>query len=226
MKTHMTSILIVEDEESQAESLKFSLEKSGYRVNLATTGDEALSLLTPPYPDLMLLDLMLPGKDGFEVCRMVQRMEQAIPIIMTTAKGSETDRVVGLELGADDYVTKPFSIRELEARIKAVLRRKEKRPEEKQELFIDLERRILKRRDKMIDLSPKEWELLTFLARQDGKIVSKDNILDYVWGPDFEGDPRTVEIHIYLLRQKLEVEPSNPKHILTVKRMGYRFEVS
>ncbi len=224
-KKFVASLLVVEDEESLAESLTFSLEKYGYQVKLALDGNEALETLRSYRPDLILLDVMLPGTDGFEICRLVQKQENPIPIIMISARSSETDRVVGLELGADDYVIKPFSTRELEARIKTVLRRK-KGEELKigQKLELDWEKRIAKRSGKPIELSPKEWDLLACLAGEKGNILSKESMLKKVWGEDFVGDPKTLEIHIHWLRQKLEEDPSHPKHILTVKRKGYRFE--
>lgn len=220
----MTKLLIVEDEESLAESLFFSLKKQGYEVHKISDGTEALKYLETERPDLILLDVMLPGKDGFEICREVQKLKNPIPIIMITAKSSETDRVVGLELGADDYVLKPFSTRELEARIKAVLRRRSVPAAAESDLELDLNRRIAKREGEILELSPKEWDLLALLASEPECIHSKDEILNRVWGSDFEGDPKTVEIHAHWLRQKLEKDPAHPAHIITVKRKGYRFE--
>jgi DNA-binding response OmpR family regulator len=217
-------LLIVEDEESLAESLAFTLEKYGYSVDVVFDGEKALHALEEKKPDLILLDVMLPGKDGFEICKTVQKLENPIPIIMITARSSETDRVVGLELGADDYVIKPFSTRELEARIRAVLRRKKKDAKVFPDLELDWERRIAKKNGKEVLLSPKEWDLLFCLFSQKGKITSKEFLLNQVWGENFEGDPKTVEIHIHWLRQKLEDNPSKPKHIITVKRKGYRFD--
>lgn len=222
----MTSLLIVEDEQSLAESLAFSLTKHGYRVKVASDGSSALKLLEQSTPDLILLDVMLPGIDGFELCRMVQKLETPIPIIMITARSSETDRVVGLELGADDYVIKPFYTRELEARIKAVLRRRRPGAEamgKPSDLEVDLERQVVRRQGKPIVLSPKEWELLRCLI-QEKSIVSKEALLEKVWGSGFDGDPKTVEIHVHWLRQKLEPDPTHPRHIITVKKRGYRFE--
>lgn len=221
----MTSLLIVEDEESLAESLSFALEKYGYAVEWISDGSQALQSLKKPFPDLILLDVMLPGTDGFEVCRAVQKMEPSIPIIMITARTSETDRVVGLELGADDYVIKPFSIRELEARIKAVLRRRKSESSKPQpELQLDFDRRIAKRLGKMIELSPKEWEVLACLVKAQGNIVSKEKLFEEVWGSNPDRDPKTVAIHIVWLRQKLEEDHSNPKHIISIKGKGYCFE--
>ena len=221
----MTSLLIVEDEESLAESLAFSLEQHGYQVSVALDGLKALHLLSESAPDLVLLDVMLPGKDGFEICREIQKLGNPIPVIMITARSSETDRVVGLELGADDYVIKPFSTRELEARIKAVLRRRKQSDKKTdRDLEIDVERRVAKRAGKAVQLSPKEWELLSSLEKGKGHILSRDALLNEVWGADFLGDPKTLEIHIHWLRQKLEADPSRPRHIITVKRKGYRFE--
>lgn len=223
----MTAILIVEDEESLAQSLAFSLKKSGYDIHTVSEGDKALPAIEEIKPDLILLDVMLPGKDGYEICRDIQKLPNPMPIIMITARSSETDRVVGLELGADDYVIKPFSTRELEARIKVVLRRRKAAPikkTEKGELQIDFSRRIAKRNEQEIELSPKEWDLLAYLTSQNGKIATKEEILTTVWGNDFLGDPKTLEIHVHWLRQKLESDPKNPKHVITVKRKGYRFE--
>lgn len=222
------SILLVEDEESVAESLAFSLEGSGYEVNRVADGKEALHFLEHNHPDLVLLDLMLPKTDGFEVCRAIQKQDDPVPVIMMTAKAGETDRVVGLELGADDYITKPFSTRELEARIKAVLRRKGRTTFEKREssgdLELDIERRIAKRSGAPVQLSPREWELLTYLMEHKGETISKERLLKEVWGEQFDGDPKTVEIHIHWLRHKLEKDPSAPQYILTFKRKGYCFK--
>lgn len=221
----MISLLIVEDEESLAESLAFSFRKWGYRVVVVSDGQEALHCVEKSPPDLILLDVMLPRKDGFEVCREVQKLSVPIPIIMITARSAETDRVVGLELGADDYVIKPFSTRELEARIKAILRRGRHTALPKTpDLELDFQKRIAKNRGKLQALSPKEWELLTYFAEHTGEILSKETLLEKVWGSDFDGDPKTLEIHIHWLRQKIESNPSEPEHIITVKRKGYRFE--
>ncbi len=229
-------ILVVEDENSLLETLIYNLKKQGYQVNSATDGRTAIHCAREFQPDLVLLDVMLPVLDGFEVCRIL-RQEMNVPILMLTARDDEIDRVIGLELGADDYITKPFSMRELLARIKAHIRRmrliQEKIDTEKliaQEKFtfgnlsFDQNRREVLFDGNPLPLKPKEYDLLLFLARHRGHVLSRELILERVWGWDFTGGSRTVDVHIRWLREKIEVEPANPQRIITVRGAGYRFE--
>ncbi len=219
----------MEDETAIAETIVFNLEREGYRATTAADGHTGLRLaLQAPPPDLIILDLMLPGMDGIEVCRAIRAAGLTIPVIMLTARGGEADRVLGLEMGADDYVTKPFSLRELLARIRSVLRRSEPGAGAGQVLAIgnlrlDLEGHEAWVDDKRVDLSAKEFELLRALVRHRGQVLSRDQLLDLVWGQDFYGDPRTVDVHIRWLREKIEADPANPDLILTVRGSGYKF---
>ena len=224
-------ILIVEDEKDIIKMLEYNLKKEGFKVIDARDGEDALDLAVREYPDLILLDLMLPGIDGLDVCKTLKKESKTslIPIIMLTAKSQESDKVVGLELGADDYITKPFSPRELIARIKAVLRRateKEKLPEVFQlgDLRIDFSKISVSVKEKPVELTAKEFELLKTLLKAKGRVLSRDYLLDSIWGYDhaMEIQTRTVDVHIRTLRKKLK---SAAKMILTVKNYGYRFEV-
>lgn len=226
----MSKILIVEDELALRETLEYNLAREGYQVYTAADGITALEIARREQPDLILLDVMLPGLDGFEVCRRL-RQEATIPIIMLTARTDEVDRVVGLEIGADDYVTKPFSMRELMARVKAHLRRgpwQEQQPRPAElvfgDLVIDESRHEVRLAGKPLSLKPKEYELLLFLARNRGIVFSRDYILERVWGWDFTGGSRTVDVHVRWLREKIEPDPANPTRIVTVRGAGYRFE--
>jgi DNA-binding response OmpR family regulator len=233
-------ILIVEDEPALQETLVYTLERQGYLVQTAADGPSALAAARQFQPDLILLDLMLPGLDGFEVCRIL-RQETNVPIVMLTAREEEIDRVIGLELGADDYVTKPFSLRELAARVKALLRRVrldraesaasvEEKTKTSSEtlrfgnLELDLTRWEVRLDQRPISMKPKEFDLLLFLARHRGQVLSRDLILERVWGWDFSGGSRTVDVHIRWLREKLEPDPADPTRIITVRGSGYRFE--
>lgn len=230
-------ILVVEDEASLVETLQYNLRREGYQVAVATDGLTALELARKERPDLILLDLMLPQLDGLEVCRILRR-EMNVPIIMLTARTDEVDRVVGLELGADDYVSKPFSMRELLARVKALLRRVRLVQEEVSgaaqhtgpgvmffdDLTIDLGRHEVFLQGAPLPLSPKEYDLLLFLARNRGMTLTRDLILERVWGWDFGGGTRTVDVHIRGLREKIEPDPADPARIVTVRGVGYRFE--
>ena len=227
----MAKILVVDDEEPILELLRFNLEKEGYQVYVAKDGQEALERVEKEQPNLLVLDVMLPGMDGLEVCRTLRlhpRFQQ-IPIIMLTAKGEEIDTVLGLELGADDYMTKPFSLRELLARIKARLRRINS-PEEvvaqiiRGELRIDLTGFRVHVRGEETLLTPKEFELLRVFATHPGKVYSRDELLDRIWGYEYDGDNRTVDVHVRHLRQKVERDPSNPEYIETLRGIGYRFK--
>ena len=224
-------ILIVEDEKDIIKMLEYNLKKEGFRVVDARDGEDALDLANRENPDLILLDLMLPGMDGLEVCKALKKENKtgSIPVIMLTAKSQESDKVVGLELGADDYVTKPFSPRELIARIKAVMRRvteKEKLPEIFQagDLKIDFARISVTVKDKPVELTAKEFELLKTLLKAKGRVLSRDHLLDTIWGFDhaMEIQTRTVDVHIRTLRKKLK---NASKYIITVKNYGYRFEI-
>ncbi len=221
-------ILLVEDDETLLGVLKYNLEKEGYQVATSTDGANALEVFRKFTPDMVVLDIMLPGLDGFEVCRIL-RKESSVPVLMLTAKTQEVDKVIGLELGADDYMTKPFSIRELSARIKAILRRSETPLETSDklvsgDLVVDLKEHKVKLSDKEIELSPKEFDLLAFMVRHKKRVFSRSYLLDKVWSYDFEGDERTVDVHIRWLRQKIETDPSQPKRLLTIRGFGYKFE--
>jgi len=221
-------ILIVEDERPILDSVQYALEKEGFEVLRAADGETGLSEARTQRPDLIILDLMLPGIDGMEVCRIL-RHEAAIPIIMLTAKSEEVDKVVGLEMGADDYVTKPFGMRELIARVKSVLRRADQREAtgevlEAGDVKMDLAAHTVEVRGKAVELAPREFSLLELLVANPGRAFSRDVILDRVWGEDAFCEPHTVDVHIRWLRQKIERNPGNPTQIATVRGVGYRFE--
>lgn len=226
-------ILIVEDEQSIIKLVQFNLEKAGFQVEVATDGQMALEKVQTYQPDLVILDLMLPKLDGLEVCRKLRQEKQHIPILILTAKTDEFDKVLGLELGADDYMTKPFSPRELTARTKAILRRVDAIREthvqkEKQvqvgDLTINLEGYEVVFKGKRLDLTPKEFELLVFMAMNRGKVLSRDQLLNTVWDYDYIGDSRIVDVHVSHLRDKIEVDSRNPVYIKTVRGIGYKFE--
>lgn len=236
-------ILVVEDEVALQETLAYNLIREGYEVETTGDGRAALEIARQVRPDLILLDVMLPGIDGYEVCRIL-RKEMNTPVLMLTARDDVIDRVVGLEVGADDYMTKPFSMRELMARVKAMLRRvrmiREELaadvpattliPEPQGELYtfdklsIDATRREVRLNGMPLALKPQEYELLLFLARQRGKALTRENILKEVWGWDYYGDSRTVDVHVRWLREKIESDPAHPTRIVTVRGSGYRFE--
>lgn len=228
-------ILIVEDEATLRETLAYNLKNQGYVVNSVADGKSALEKVRTEEPDLILLDIMLPGLDGFEVCRELRKV-LLTPILMLTARDNEIDRVVGLEVGADDYLTKPFSMRELIARVKALLRRVRvmreagiKKQNEKQifsfqNLVIDENRREVMLNGNKLDLKPKEYDLLAFFAVHQGEVLSRELILEKVWGWDYFGDSRTVDVHTRWLREKIEINPADPKRIMTVRGAGYRFD--
>jgi len=223
----MTKILVVEDEDSFSDALSFLLGKEGFEVSVAEDGVKALQLFERDGADLVLLDLMLPGLSGTEVCRQL-RMKSSVPIIMLTAKDTEVDKVVGLELGAYDYVTKPYSSRELIARIRAVLRRQQE-PEQSSNLLtvgpvrMDIERHIVTVNNVQVALPLKEFELLEFLMRNSGRVLTRTQLIDRVWGNDYVGDTKTLDVHIKRLRSKIEKDPANPEFILTVRGLGYKF---
>ncbi|MBI2767813.1 MAG: response regulator transcription factor [Chloroflexi bacterium] len=224
-------VLVVEDEETLLFTLAHNLRREGYAVLTASRGDDALKLAREKLPDLIVLDVMLPGVDGMQVCRLLRR-DTTVPIIMLTALGGEGDRVAGLDTGADDYVPKPFGMRELMARIRALLRRSGPRalPDAGPTLIlsgdmeVDRERREVRRGGKILKLKPKEFELLLFFVQHPGRVFSREQILDEVWGYDFYGGPRTVDVHIRWLRQKIEEDPALPVRLRTVRGSGYLFE--
>ena len=225
-----THILIVEDEESLSEPLAFILEREGYRVTVADDGPSALVAFDKTGADLVLLDLMLPGIPGTEVCRVLRSKSQ-VPIVMLTAKDSEVDIVVGLELGADDYVTKPYSTRELLARIRAVLRRRTDDGDdladgmlEAGEIRMDVERHVVTVRGQDVAMPLKEFELLELLMRNAGRVLTRGQLIDRVWGSDYFGDTKTLDVHIKRIRSKIEPVPSEPKALVTVRGLGYRIE--
>lgn len=223
----MKSILVVEDETTLRETLAFNLSEEGYLVLVAEDGEEALEKAREENPDLVLLDVMLPKLDGLTVCRMLRR-DTEVPIILLTARGTETDKIVGLEMGADDYIVKPFSLGELLARIRAALRRGQRTGAPPELSAADLRLNLLARRayrkTEEIQLSPREFDLLATLMHNKNAALSRDLLLTRVWGDDYVGDTRTVDVHIRWLRQKIEDDPSNPERILTVRGVGYRFE--
>ena len=228
----MTRILVVEDEESLSEAISFLLSKDGFEVETAATGPAAIEKFELSGADLILLDLMLPGLSGTEVCRQI-RSKSSVPIIMLTAKDSEIDKVVGLELGADDYVTKPYSSRELIARIRAVLRRGEMMESNSEvgvlavgPVRLDIDRHIITVNGLPVALPLKEFELLEFLMRNAGRVLTRIQLIDRVWGSDYVGDTKTLDVHIKRLRAKIEKDPANPEFIQTVRGMGYKMERS
>jgi DNA-binding response OmpR family regulator len=222
-------ILIVEDDPNILETLKYNLGKEGYDTLMAVDGVQALDMARANKPDLIILDIMLPEMSGFEVCRIL-RKEMAVPIIMLTARDDEIDKVTGLDLGADDYMTKPFSIRELMARIRALIRRMEiqtvipETPRKFGDIEIDILQHKIKRAGVVLNLSPKEFDLLAFLTANKGLVFSRDQLLEKVWGYDYSGDTRTVDVHIRWLREKIEDNSEEPKRLITVRGVGYKFE--
>ena len=235
-------VLIVEDEPTLLETLEYNLTRQGYDVSTAADGRVALDVARTERPDVIILDLMLPSLDGMEVCRILRR-EMNVPILMLTARADEVDKLVGLEVGADDYMTKPFSMRELLVRVKALLRRVRLIREDLEveasaeaslsadkdtmtfdDLVIDSTRREVRLKDQPLHMKPKEFELLAFLAQHKRSVLSRDLILQRVWGWDFDGGSRTVDVHVRWLREKIEENPADPNRIVTVRGVGYRFE--
>jgi DNA-binding response OmpR family regulator len=221
-------ILLVDDEAAIVQSLRYNLERSGYSVTAAGDGRSAVALAASEQPDLVILDIMLPLLDGIEACKEI-RKSSSVPIIMLTAKDQEFDKVLALELGADDYVTKPFSLGEIIARVKARLRRSEVDLEQRDEsitigdITIDRSRQRLTVRGEIVALAPKEFRLLHVLMENRGRIVTRQMLLEKVWGYDFEGEHQTISVHIRWLREKIESDPNNPRHIITVRSRGYMF---
>jgi two-component system OmpR family response regulator/two-component system alkaline phosphatase synthesis response regulator PhoP len=223
-------ILIVDDESAILQTLRFNLERSGYAVATAGDGRSAIALAASERPDLVIMDIMLPVLDGIEACREI-RKTSGVPIIMLTAKDQEIDKVLALELGADDYVTKPFSLHEFLARVKARLRRLNGNSEsphseaiEAGEIVLDPSRQSLVVRGREVALAPKEFSLLHVLLENRGRVVTRQALLDRVWGYDFEGEHQTISVHVRWLREKIEIDPNNPRHIITVRSRGYMFK--
>ena len=227
----MTRVLVVEDEESYSDALSYLLRKEGFEVAVAATGPDALADFDRSGADIVLLDLMLPEMSGTEVCRQL-RQRSPVPIIMVTARDSEIDKVVGLEIGADDYVTKPYSPRELVARIRAVLRRNAKETATEAvpptlsagPVRMDVDRHVVTVSGAAVQLPLKEFELLELLLRNAGRVLTRGQLIDRVWGADYVGDTKTLDVHIKRLRSKIEPEPPTPRHIVTVRGLGYKFE--
>ena len=225
----MTHVLVVEDEESISDALSYLLRKEGYTVTVAADGDTALAEFDRTGHDLVLLDLMLPGMSGTEVCKAL-RAHSSVPVIMVTAKDSEVDKVVGLELGADDYVTKPFSSRELVARVRAVLRRVGENGDDETSVVeagpvrMDVERHVVTVNGQQARLPLKEFELLELLLRNAGRVLTRGQLIDRVWGADYVGDTKTLDVHVKRLRAKIEPDPAVPRYIVTVRGLGYKFE--
>ena len=232
----MTSILVVDDEPVFIEALTISLEREGFGVIAAADGPAALKAISEKAPDLILLDVMLPGMSGIDVCREI-RKSSSVPVIMVTAKGEEIDAVVGLEVGADDYITKPYRLRELIARIRAILRRSENSPKEDETtsnpevlvegaVRLDLERHELSVDGELVSLALREFELLSYLMENSGRVVTRESLMQNVWGWDYIGDTKTIDVHVKRLRSKIESDPSAPLRISTIRGVGYRYERS
>jgi two-component system, OmpR family, response regulator len=229
-------VLVVEDDKTLQDVLRYNLGKEGYSVITASDGLQAVDIARTEKPELIILDLMLPKMSGLEVCRVL-RKDMIVPIMMLTAKSEEIDKIIGLEVGADDYMTKPFSVRELLSRVRAMLRRTEmvKHESGKNEsveneivragnLEIDISRHTVLNNSVPLELNPREFTLLVFLVRNKGQVFSRDTLLTKVWGYDYAGDTRTVDVHIRWLRQKMEADPNSPRHLLTIRGVGYKFE--
>jgi len=226
----MTTVLVVDDEPALVATLRYNLEREGFDVIAAYDGEAGLEAARRERPDLVILDLMLPVMEGFDVCRLLRR-EMPAPVLMLTAKTDEVDKIVGLELGADDYMTKPFSMRELLARVRALLRRAQAAPSGPEaetltadDLRVDLRARVAYRHGEPLPLKPKEYELLVFLMRNRSRAFTREQLLSRVWGYDFAGDTRTVDVHVRWLREKIEHEPAKPTRIITLRGLGYRFD--
>jgi two-component system response regulator RegX3 len=224
----VTKILIVEDEKPMAEAIRYSLEKESYAADVATDGDEGLRMFESGGYELVILDIMLPGTDGLEICKKI-RQAGGTPVIILTAKDSEVDRVIGLELGADDYVTKPFSMRELMARVRAILRRSMEAPQEASmleggDVAVDIDRHEVIVRGSVVDLPLIEYRLLEVFLKNKGKVLPRERLVSAAWQGEFYGQPKTLDVHIRRLREKLEEDPAHPSRIITVRGVGYRFE--
>jgi len=225
-------VLVVEDDPNLLEALKYNLQKESYDVVITIDGEQAIAIARREKPDLVILDVMLPKMNGFEVCSIL-RKEMTAPILILTARADETDKIVGLEIGADDYMTKPFSMRELLARVRAMLRRSkmteappivETSSIKIGKLEVDIARHRVSLSGAALELTPKEFDLLAFLARHRGMVFSREQLLEKIWGYDYAGDTRTVDVHVRWLRQKIEADPGHPVHLLTVRGTGYKLE--
>ena len=228
----MTSVLVVDDEPSFTEALSVGLQREGFEVRTAADGRAALAEISESEPDLILLDVMLPGMSGLDVCREIRKTTR-VPLIMVTARASEIDAVVGLEVGADDYVCKPYRLRELVARMRAVLRRASPQPAEPEatclaegDVVLDIDRHELRVRGDLVSLALKEFELLAYLLANAGRVVTRDSLMQNVWGYDYIGDTKTIDVHVKRLRAKIEDDPSDPQRITTIRGLGYRYERS
>ena len=228
----MTSVLVVDDEPSFTEALSVGLRREGFEVRTAADGRAALEEISESEPDLVLLDVMLPGMSGLDVCREIRKTTR-VPLIMVTARSEEIDAVVGLEVGADDYVAKPYRMRELVARMRAVLRRASPQPSEPQaeaaclvegDVMLDIDRHELRVRGELVSLALKEFELLAYLLANAGRVVTRDSLMQYVWGYNYVGDTKTIDVHVKRLRAKIEDDPSDPQRITTIRGLGYRYE--
>ena len=225
----METILVIEDDPSILLGLRKNLEFEGYRVLVAKDGEEGLEMAFDARPDLILLDIMLPHVDGFEICKAVRKHEPTLPILIISAKDQESDKITGLGLGADDYIAKPFSVKELIARVKTAFRRTralagEEAPYRFGEVEVDYAGRVLRVGGAAVECTPKEFDLLRFLIRNKGRVISRDQILNRVWGYDYYGTPRTIDNFIQKLRQKVEKDAQEPEHILTIRGIGYKFD--
>jgi two-component system response regulator RegX3 len=224
-------VLIVEDEPALADSIRYGLEREGYECTVLADGMRSVDFVRSWRPDVVLLDLMLPGMPGTDVCREIRKIGR-VPIVMVTAKDTEADKVVGLELGADDYITKPFGMRELIARVRAVMRRSAEAADDGSRatslaggpVEMDTERHEVRVRGEVVELPPKEFSLLETLLRRSGKLMTRESLIAQVWGEDYYGDTRTLDVHVKRLRGKLESDPRKPRHLITVRGLGYRFE--
>ena len=233
MQSELPTVFVVEDEESFIEALEIGLKREGFKVHVARDGAEALSMFDGVKPDIVLLDVMLPKLSGTDVCRELRKKSQ-VPIIMVSAKGSEIDTVVGLEVGADDYIVKPYRLRELVARIRAALRRSSLTPSEIDEvgfgtvrigdISIDPEQHVVTVRGTVTKLPLKEFELLYVLIANAGRVMTRETLIDRVWGTDYYGDTKTLDVHIKRLRSKIEVDPANPSQVVTIRGLGYKYE--
>lgn len=235
----MKKVLIIEDEQSILKLLSYNLEQEGYAVEATMDGQEGLDLALKNSYDMILLDLMLPNKDGMEICRELRHERVEVPIIMLTAKDTEIDKILGLEIGADDYITKPFSPREVIARMKAILRRYKQTPSSEKKENIQVDEEVINVgeiaiypdqyevmvHDNVIDLTPKEFDLLLYLARRTGRILSREQLVNAIWNYDFAGETRIVDVHISHLREKIEPTPKKPEYIITARGFGYKLEV-
>ncbi|WP_366921962.1 response regulator transcription factor [Metallumcola ferriviriculae] len=225
----MARILVVDDEDSIIELVSYNLKNAGYEVITAADGLAGEKKALAEHPDLIVLDVMLPGRDGLEVCRNVRRVDEDVPILMLTAKKDEIDRILGLEMGADDYLVKPFSPRELVARVKAILRRTKKSAARQghalmlNDISLDLDKRLVTVAGETVELTSREFDLLELLMRSPGRVFSREKLLQMLWGEEYFGDYRTIDVHIRHLRQKVESDPSRPKSIVTVWGVGYKF---